>query len=156
MNRLPWTASSRGEGIRRPYTAEDVARLRGRVPIEHTLARRGADRLWELLQGPDGITALSALGCRQAVQEVRAGLKAIYVSGWQVAADANGAGEVYPDLSLYPSNSGPELVRRINNALLRADQIHHLQGDDEIDWVVPLVADAEAGFGGALNAFELM
>src|SRR5687767_11585461 len=129
MNRLSWSASSRWTGIRRPYTPEDVDRLRGRVSIEHTLARQGAARLWDLLQDPDGIAALSALSGGQAVQEVRAGLRAIYVSGWQVAADANGAGEVYPDFSLYPSNSGPELVRRINNALLRADQIHHLQGD---------------------------
>jgi isocitrate lyase len=156
MKHADWSASPRWKGIRRPYTPEDVDRLRGRVPIEHTLARKGAERLWELLQDPNGVAALSALSGGQAVQEVRAVLPAIYVSGWQVAADANGAGEVYPDFSLYPSNSGPELVRRINNALLRADQIHHLQGDDEIDWVVPLVADAEAGFGGPLNAFELM
>jgi isocitrate/methylisocitrate lyase len=151
-----WTTSPRWRGIERPYTARQVERLRGTVGIEHSLAKRGASRLWELLQQEPCVPALSALSGGQAVQEVRAGLRAIYVSGWQVAAEANGAGEVYPDLSLYPCTSAPELVRRVNNALLRADQIHHLRGEDAIDWLVPVVADAEAGFGGALNSFELM
>src|SRR5436309_673832 len=151
-----WTTSPRWKGIRRPYSAKHVERLRGTIGIEHTLARRGAENLWDLLHREECVAALSALSGGQAVQEVRAGLKAIYVSGWQVAAEANGAAEVYPDLSLYPCTSAPELVRRINNALLRADQIHHLRGDDEVDWLVPVVADAEAGFGGALNSFEIM
>jgi len=149
-------ASRRWEGIERPYGAEDVERLRGTVHVEHTLARLGAERLWELLQYEDYLPALGALTGGQAVQMVKAGLKAIYLSGWQVAADANLAGQTYPDQSLYPSNSGPALVRRLNNALLRADQIHAAEGDTEMYWLAPIVADAEAGFGGPLNAFEVM
>jgi len=148
--------SRRWEGIERPYGAEDVERLRGTVHVEHTLARLGAERLWELLQYEDYLPALGALTGGQAVQMVKAGLKAIYLSGWQVAADANLAGQTYPDQSLYPSNSGPALVRRLNNALLRADQIHAAEGDTEMYWLAPIVADAEAGFGGPLNAFEVM
>jgi len=149
-------ASRRWDGIERPYGAEDVERLRGTVHVEHTLARLGAERLWELLQYEDYLPALGALTGGQAVQMVKAGLKAIYLSGWQVAADANLAGQTYPDQSLYPSNSGPALVRRLNNALLRADQIHAAEGDTEMYWLAPIVADAEAGFGGPLNAFEVM
>jgi isocitrate lyase len=149
-------ASRRWEGIERPYTAEDVERLRGTVQVEHTLARLGAERLWELLETADYVPALGALSGGQAVQMVKAGLPAIYLSGWQVAADANLAGHTYPDQSLYPSNSGPQLVRRLNNALLRADQIHAAEGDTGTYWLAPIVADAEAGFGGPLNAFELM
>jgi isocitrate/methylisocitrate lyase len=150
------TAPGRWDGIERPYASEDVERLRGSVHVEHTLARRGAERLWELLQHEDYVAALGALTGGQAVQMVKAGLKAIYLSGWQVAADANLAGQTYPDQSLYPSNSGPALVRRLNNALLRADQIHTAEGDFETHWLAPIVADAEAGFGGPLNAFEVM
>jgi len=150
------TASTRWDGIERPYTSEDVERLRGSVQVEHTLARLGAERLWALLQHEDYVPALGALTGGQAVQMVKAGLKAIYLSGWQVAADANLAGQTYPDQSLYPSNSGPALVKRLNNALLRADQIHAAEGDLETHWLAPIVADAEAGFGGPLNAFELM
>jgi isocitrate/methylisocitrate lyase len=150
------TASARWDGIERPYTSEDVERLRGSVQVEHTLARLGAERLWELLQHEDYVPALGALTGGQAVQMVKAGLKAIYLSGWQVAADANLAGQTYPDQSLYPSNSGPALVKRLNNALLRADQIHAAEGDLETHWLAPIVADAEAGFGGPLNAFEVM
>jgi isocitrate lyase len=150
------TASTRWDGIERPYTSEDVERLRGSVRVEHTLARLGAERLWELLQHEDYVPALGALTGGQAVQMVKAGLKAIYLSGWQVAADANLAGQTYPDQSLYPSNSGPALVKRLNNALLRADQIHAAEGDLETHWLAPIVADAEAGFGGPLNAFEVM
>jgi isocitrate/methylisocitrate lyase len=146
----------RWDGIERPYTLEDVERLRGTVHVEHTLARLGADRLWELLRDEEYVPALGALTGGQAVQMVKAGLKAIYLSGWQVAADANLAGQTYPDQSLYPSNSGPALVRRLNNALLRADQIHSAEGDTETYWLAPIVADAEAGFGGPLNAFEVM
>jgi len=146
----------RWAGIERPYTGEDVERLRGTVCVEHTLARRGAERLWDLLHRPEGVRSLGAMTGNQAVQQVKAGLEAIYLSGWQVAADANLAGQMYPDQSLYPANSVPHVVRRINQALLRADQIHHHEGDDERDWLVPIVADAEAGFGGALNVFELM
>jgi isocitrate lyase len=149
-------ASRRWQGIERPYGAEDVERLRGTVHVEHTLARLGAERLWELLQYEDYLPALGALTGGQAVQMVKAGLKAIYLSGWQVAADANLAGQTYPDQSLYPSNSGPALVRRLNNALLRADQIHAAEGDTEMYWLAPIVADAEAGFGGPLNAYEVM
>jgi len=149
-------ASRRWEGIERPYGAEDVERLRGTVHVEHTLARLGAERLWELLQYEDYLPALGALTGGQAVQMVKAGLKAIYLSGWQVAADANLAGQTYPDQSLYPSNSGPALVRRLNNALLRADQINAAESDTEMYWLAPIVADAEAGFGGPLNAFEVM
>ena len=143
-------------GIERPYSREDVERLRGRIGIEYTLARRGADKLWTLLQTEKFVPALGALTGNQAVQQVRAGLKAIYLSGWQVAADANLAGQMYPDQSLYPANSVPAVIRRINNALLRADQIDHNEGKADIDWLVPIVADAEAGFGGPLNVFELI
>jgi isocitrate lyase len=146
----------RFDGIARPYTADDVARLRGSVPIEHTLAKRGALKLWELLQNEDYINALGAMSGNQAMQQVRAGLKAIYLSGWQVAADANTAGAMYPDQSLYPANAGPELARKINNALQRADQIEHSEGGATRDWFAPIVADAEAGFGGPLNCFEIM
>ena len=146
----------RWHGIERPYSQEDVERLRGSVVVEHTLARLGAERLWRLLQTEPFVPSLGALSGNQAVQMVKAGLPAIYVSGWQVAADANLAGHTYPDQSLYPANSAPALVRRINNALLRADQIHWAEGDRDRNWLAPIVADAEAGFGGALNAFELM
>ncbi len=151
-----WETRPRWHGVSRPYSGKQVERLRGTVGIEHSLAKRGADRLWDLLHREECVPALSALSGGQAVQQVRAGLPAVYVSGWQVAAETNGAGEVYPDLSLYPCDGVPELVRRINNALLRADQIHHLRGEDEVDWLVPVVADGEAGFGGPLHAFELM
>jgi isocitrate lyase len=147
----------RWEGIERPYTDEDVARLRGSVVVEHTLARRGAERLRKLLQEEPYVAALGGLTGGQAVQMVKAGLRAIYLSGWQVAADANLSGQTYPDQSLYPSNSAPALVRRLNQALLRADQIEHAEGNGEArEWLAPIVADAEAGFGGPLNAFELM
>jgi isocitrate lyase len=142
--------------IERPYSASDVERLRGSVVVEHTLARRGAQRLRTLLAEEQWVPALGALTGGQAVQMVKAGLKAIYLSGWQVAADANLAGQTYPDQSLYPASSAPALVKRLNNALLRADQIAHAEGDDSTDWLAPIVADAEAGFGGPLNAFELM
>ena len=148
--------NSRWAGITRPYTDDDVNRLRGTVKIEHSLARSGAEKLWKLLHEEPYVAALGALTGNQAVQMASAGLKAIYLSGWQVAADANLSGQMYPDQSLYPSNSVPNVVRAINNALLRADQIAHSEGRDEIDWVLPIVADAEAGFGGCLNAFELM
>ena len=146
----------RFDGITRPYSPQDVAKLRGSVAVEHTLARKGANKLWELLQCEDYINALGALSGNQAMQMVRAGLKAIYLSGWQVAADANTAGAMYPDQSLYPANAGPELCRRINNTLQRADQIEHSEGGAERDWFAPIVADAEAGFGGPLNCFEIM
>src|SRR6185295_12000917 len=133
-----------------------VERIRGRFHVEHTLARLGAERLWTLLHSEDYVAALGAMTGGQAVQMVKAGLKAIYLSGWQVAADANLSGNTYPDQSLYPANSAPALVKRINSALLRADQIAHAEGDDSIDWLAPIVADAEAGFGGPLNAYELM
>jgi isocitrate lyase len=148
--------SSRWDGINRPYSTDDVLALRGRFPVEHTIARLGAERLWELLNNPEPTTALGAVTGGQAVQMVRGGLQAIYLSGWQVAAEANLAGHTYPDQSLYPSNSVPALVRRLNNALLRADQIDAAEGRDETYWLAPIVADAEAGFGGALNAYELM
>jgi len=141
--------------VDRPYTAADVDRLRGSVKIEYTLARRGAEKLRALLREPEPVAALGCLTGNQAVQAVRAGLKAIYLSGWQVAADANVAGQMYPDQSLYPANSVPEVVKRINNALMRADQIDHSEGNHQIDWFAPIVADMEAGFGGALNVFEL-
>ncbi len=150
-----WEKELRWDGLQRPYTREDVIRLRGTVHIEHTLARMGSERLWELIRNEPFVPALGALTGNQAVQQVKAGLKAIYVSGWQVAADANDAGQMYPDQSLYPADSVPNLVRRINNALTRADQIHHSEGKNGIYWFAPLVADAEAGFGGVLNAFEL-
>ena len=151
-----WAESSRWTGITRDYGAEDVVRLQGSIPIEHTLARHGAEKLWRLLHEEDYVAALGALTGGQAVQMVKAGLKAIYLSGWQVAADGNLATQVYPDQSLYPANSVPAMVRRLNNALLRADQIDWAEGGTETDWLVPIVADAEAGFGGPLNAFELM
>ncbi|WP_324652903.1 isocitrate lyase [Georgenia sp. H159] len=151
-----WASNPRWTGVRRDYTAEDVVRLRGSVREEHTLARRGAERLWELLHTRDYVHALGAMTGLQATQMVRAGLEAIYLSGWQVAADANSAGQTYPDQSLYPVNSVPSVVRRINNALLRADEIAFAEGTDPgFDWLAPIVADAEAGFGGPLNVFEL-
>src|SRR5262252_1530151 len=151
-----WKKDPRWKGVTRPYTAEDVTKLRGSIQIEYTLARLGAERLWQLLHNESYVPALGALTGNQAVQQVQAGLKAIYLSGWQVAADANDAGQMYPDQSLYPAASVPNVARRINNALLRADQIHHLDGKNRIYWMAPIVADAEAGFGGTLNAFELM
>jgi len=151
-----WEHSPRWAGIRRNYTAADVARLRGTVHIEHSLARLGAEKLWRTLHSEPFVNALGALTGNQAMQQVKAGLKAIYLSGWQVAADANLAGEMYPDQSLYPANSVPQVVKRINNTLLRADQLNHAEGNDDVDYLQPIVADAEAGFGGVLNAFELM
>ena len=151
-----WRDDPRWRGVERGYSAADVVRLRGSVPIEYTLARRGAERLWEALETEPCVRALGAVTGNQAVQMAKAGLPSIYLSGWQVAADANNAGQMYPDQSLYPANSAPDLIRRINGALARADQIHHAEGDDSIDWFLPIVADAEAGFGGVLNAFELM
>jgi isocitrate lyase len=148
--------TGRFDGIVRPYSPQDVARLRGSVTVEHTLARRGALKLWELLQTEDYVHSLGAMSGNQAMQMVRAGLKAIYLSGWQVAADANTAGAMYPDQSLYPANAGPELAKKINNALQRADQIEHSEGGATRDWFAPIVADAEAGFGGPLNCFEIM
>lgn len=153
---MRWQRDRRWKGIRRPYDAEHVWRLAGSVRIDHTLARLGCERLWHLVHTEPFVPALSAVTGNQAIQEVRAGLKAIYLSGWQVAGDMNDAGQVYPDQSLYPADSAPNLVRRINNALLRADQIHHMRGETETEWLVPIVADAEAGFGGVLNAYELM
>ena len=151
-----WNDHPRWSGVRRGYTAEDVVRLRGTVHIEHSLARLGADKLWSHMASMPFVNALGALTGNQAMQQVRAGLKAIYLSGWQVAGDANLAGEMYPDQSLYPANSVPKVAQRINATLLRADQLHHAEGDASIDWLQPIVADAEAGFGGVLNAFELM
>ena len=152
-----WRINPRWAHVQRDFSAEDVVRLRGRVQEEHTLARRGAEKLWQQLHSEDFVNALGALTGNQAVQQVKAGLKAIYLSGWQVAADANLSGHTYPDQSLYPANSVPQVVRRINNALLRADQIEHAEGIRTVeDWLVPIVADAEAGFGGSLNAYELM
>ncbi|GER68001.1 isocitrate lyase [Weizmannia acidilactici] len=151
-----WDKDERWQGVVRPYSPEDVLKLRGSVQIEYTLARRGAEKFWNLLHTEDYIHALGALTGNQAVQQVKAGLKAIYLSGWQVAADANLAGQMYPDQSLYPANSVPSVVKRINQALQRADQIHHAEGDDRIDWFAPIIADAEAGFGGPLNVFELV
>ncbi|RBP88476.1 isocitrate lyase [Cytobacillus firmus] len=151
-----WEMEGRWNGVERPYTAEEVIKLRGSIDIEHTLARRGAEKLWKLVNEEDFVNALGALTGNQAVQQVKAGLKAIYLSGWQVAADANLSGNMYPDQSLYPANSVPSVVKRINQALQRADQIHHMEGDHSIDWFAPIVADAEAGFGGQLNVFELM
>jgi len=151
-----WNGNLRWKGIKRPYTAEDVVRLRGSIQIEYTLARLGAERLWNLLHSEEYVAALGALTGNQAVQQVKAGLKAIYLSGWQVAADANLAGQMYPDQSLYPSNSVPHVVRRINQALQRADQIQAAEGSGHTYWFAPIVADAEAGFGGPLNVFELM
>src|SRR3954452_2150738 len=151
-----WRADPRWSGLVRPYTGEDVLRLRGTVQEEHTLARLGARRLWTLLHEREYVPALGALTGGQAGQRVKAGLEPIYLSGWQVAADANSAGQTYPDQSLYPVDSVPKVVRRINNALLRADRIEHSEGNDERYWLAPIVADAEAGFGGPLNAYELM
>ena len=151
-----WSSDDRWSGIARTYSAEDVVRLRGSVVEEHTLARLGAERLWQLIQAEQPVRALGALTGGQAVQMVRAGLEAIYLSGWQVAADANLAGATYPDQSLYPVNSVPAVVRRFNNALLRADQIDHAEGRNGTHWLAPILADAEAGFGGPLNAYELM
>ncbi|WP_404330823.1 isocitrate lyase [Mesobacillus maritimus] len=151
-----WEMDARWKGIERPYSAEEVIKLRGSIDIEYTLARRGAEKLWKLVNEEDFVNALGALTGNQAVQQVKAGLKAIYLSGWQVAADANLSGNMYPDQSLYPANSVPSVVKRINQALQRADQITHSEGDDSIDWFAPIVADAEAGFGGQLNVFELM
>src|SRR5947208_3251601 len=156
-----WAENSRWKGIVRGYSAEDVVRLRGSVQIEHTLARRGAEKLWKLVTEEPFVNSLGAMSGNQAMQQVKAGLKAIYLSGWQVAADANIAGEMYPDQSLYPANSVPQVVRRINNTFQRADQIQWAEGKqpgDEgyVDYFAPIVADAEAGFGGVLNAFELM
>ena len=151
-----WQTNPRWAGIERPYGPADVERLRGSVAVHHTLAELGAERLWRLVNEEAFVNALGALTGNQALQQVRAGLKAIYVSGWQVAADANVAGQMYPDQSLYPVNSVPMLVQRINRTLLRADQIHHAEGDDAQHWLAPIVADAEAGFGGPLHAFELM
>ena len=151
-----WRDDPRWRGVERGYSAADVVRLRGSVPIEHTLARRGAERLWKTLETRPFVRTLGSLTGNQAVQMAKAGLQAIYLSGWQVAADANSAGQMYPDQSLYPADSAPELLRAINAALARADQIHHAEGDDSIDWFLPVVADAESGFGGVLNAFELM
>jgi len=151
-----WNNNPRWSGITRPYTAEEVVGLRGSVTIEHTLARLGADKFWKGLHEEDVICALGAMTGNQAIQAVQAGLSAIYCSGWQVAGDGNTGGEMYPDQSLYPVDSVPRMVERINNALLRTDEIHALNGNDSIDWLTPIVADAEAGFGGNLNAFELM
>ena len=148
--------SNRWTGVKRNYSPADVEKLQGTVMVEHTLARLGSERLWRQLEELPYVNALGALTGNQGVQQVRAGLQAIYLSGWQVAADANLAGEMYPDQSLYPANSVPKVVQKINQALLRADQIDHAEGSHDIDWMVPIVADAEAGFGGALNAYELM
>ncbi|MGI9088611.1 MAG: isocitrate lyase [Chthoniobacterales bacterium] len=154
--RAEWSSDARWKGIERRYSIEDVKRLQGSVLIEHTLARRGAEKLWQLFQNEPFINALGALTGNQAMQQVRAGLKAIYLSGWQVAADANLAGQMYPDQSLYPANSVPAVVKRVNQALQRADQIDHAEGKNAIDWFAPIIADAEAGFGGPLNVFELI
>src|SRR5437667_7275683 len=151
-----WSDAGRWAGIERNYLFADVERLQGSVVVEHTLARRGAEKLWRLLHTEDYVSALGALTGNQAVQQVKAGLKAIYLSGWQVAADANLAGQMYPDQSLYPANSVPQVVKRINQTLQRADQIHHSEGKDDTNWFAPIVADAEAGFGGPLNVFELV
>jgi isocitrate lyase len=164
MNTLPsrselerdWAENPRWRGVQRGYSAEDVVRLRGTVHIEHSLARQGAEKLWKRLNTEDYVHALGALTGNQAMQMAKAGLKAIYLSGWQVAADANSGFQMYPDQSLYPVDSVPTVVRKINNAFKRADEIYHAEGKDDIDWFLPIVADAEAGFGGVLNAFELM
>jgi len=151
-----WSDNPRWANVRRDYRAADVVRLRGSVKIEHTLARLGSQKLWRLVNQDEPLCALGALTGNQAIQEVQAGLRAIYCSGWQVAGDGNSAGEMYPDQSLYPADSVPKMIERINNALLRTDEIHALNGDESVDWLAPIVADAEAGFGGNLNAFELM
>ena len=154
--RNDWEENPRWRGVKRDYAAEDVVRLRGTLMVEHTLACRGAEKLWRLLATRAYVPTLGALTGNQAMQQVKAGLEAIYLSGWQVAADANDSCQMYPDQSLYSVSSVPSVVRRINNALLRADQLHHAEGDDSIDWFAPIVADAESGFGGVLNAYELM
>src|SRR2546429_6186913 len=151
-----WRTSHRWRGITRGYSANEVVRLQGSLLVEYTLARRGCERLWDLLHTQDYVPTLGALSGNQAVQQVKAGLKAIYMSGWQVAADANVAGQMYPDQSLYPVNSVPEVVRRINSTFIRADQIQHMESNGDIDFFAPIVADAEPGFGGVLNAVELM
>jgi isocitrate lyase len=151
-----WESSARWKGVTRPYTAEEVINISGSVKVEYSLARNGAEKLWKRLHTDSWVAGLGALTGNQAVQEVAAGMKAIYLSGWQVAADANLGSEMYPDQSLYPANSVPAVVRRINNSLLRRDQIEYMEGEPQRDWLVPIVADAEAGFGGNLNAFELM
>jgi isocitrate lyase len=151
-----WSTNPRWNGVKRGYEPADVVRLRGTVKIEYSLARQGAEKLWRHMATEPYVNSLGALTGNQAMQQVKAGLKAIYLSGWQVAADANLANSMYPDQSLYPADSVPNVVRRINNALLRADQLHHAEGDDSVDWMQPIVADAEAGFGGVLNAHELM
>ncbi|GAC1418531.1 MAG: isocitrate lyase [Burkholderiaceae bacterium] len=151
-----WAENPRWDGVKRSYSAEDVVRLRGSIAIEHTLAKRGAEKMWGLLQTEAFVNTLGALTGNQAMQQVKAGLKAIYLSGWQVAGDANSAGEMYPDQSLYPVNSVPNVVKRINNTFQRADQIQWSEGKDDIDFFAPIIADAEAGFGGVLNAYELM
>ena len=151
-----WDDNPRWNSIRRDYSAADVELLRGNVRVEYSLAKQGAEKLWRSMHAQPYVNALGALTGNQAVQQVKAGLKAIYLSGWQVAADANLAGQMYPDQSLYPADSVPAVVRRINNSLMRADQLNHAEGDDSIDWMAPIIADAEAGFGGVLNAHELM
>jgi len=151
-----WENSPRWKGVKRTYSAEEVVKLRGTVQIEHTLARQGAEKMWRLVNQEEPLCGLGALTGNQAIQEIQAGLKAIYCSGWQVAGDGNSSGEMYPDQSLYPVDSVPKMVQRINNAFIRTDEIHALNGDDSIDWFPPIIADAEAGFGGNLNAFELM
>jgi isocitrate lyase len=151
-----WQTQSRWKGIERPYSAEDVVRLRGTVHVEHSLARLGAEKLWKYIHEKPFVNALGALTGNQAMQQVKAGLDAIYLSGWQVAGDANLAGQMYPDQSLYPADSVPAVIRRINNTLKRADELYHAEGNASVDWFKPIVADAEAGFGGVLNAFELM
>ncbi|SEO51194.1 isocitrate lyase [Aquisalimonas asiatica] len=151
-----WAENPRWKGVERGYTAEEVVRLSGTVKVEYSLARRGAETLWQRMHEMPYVNALGAMSGNQAMQQVKAGLKAIYLSGWQVAADANQGNTMYPDQSLYPVDSVPNVVERINNALLRADEINHAEGDDSVDWMAPIVADAEAGFGGVLNAFELM
>ena len=153
--RRAWKEDPRWDGISRTYSSEDVVKLRGSVRIEYSLARLGAEKFWRMMHSEKVVSALGAITGNQAIQEIQAGLKAIYCSGWQVAGDGNSAGEMYPDQSLYPVDSVPKMVERINNALLRTDQIHHLEGNDSIDWMAPIIADAEAGFGGNLNAFEL-
>jgi isocitrate lyase len=154
--RSDWESNPRWNGVRRSYSAEDVLKLRGNVKIEYTLARLGSEKLWRMMRSEPFVNALGALTGNQAMQQVKAGLKAIYLSGWQVAADANSGGQMYPDQSLYPVDSVPNVVRKINNTLQRADQLNHADGDDSVDWMAPIVADAEAGFGGVLNAHELM
>src|SRR5580700_6353765 len=153
---MDWTSNPRWVGITRPYSFDQVERLQGSIHIEYTLAQQGAERLWNLLHTEPYVAALGAMTGNQAIQQVNAGLQAIYISGWQVAADANDAGQMYPDQSLYPADSVPNVIRKINQALARADQIHHAEGKNGIHWFAPIIADAEAGFGGNLNAFELM